>query len=534
MNRRRVPVAILALPRATAALGIGLEASSTHIEVDGIKEGAMKAGRVFSTMRRKVTAMRTCLTSCILALFAIATAAHATAGTAFTYQGYLTDAGQPFDGVADIQFRVFAVQSGGTRLGPILTFNQLEIIGGYFVADLDFGPGIFDGADRWLMLTVNGVNLSPRQPILAAPYSLYALDGNEGPPGPQGPQGTPGPTGGTGPQGPVGPVGPVGPAGPEGPPGPGTTVTLTPQQIASGAWWEAPDREATIILESGSNPRGIAFDGSHIWVACGGTNNVLRIEPVSAEIIATVELGVLSYPWGVGFDGTHIWVTLSTLQGAGGVVKIDLATNSVVSSIGTGNNPRGVRYGAGSIWVANLSSNTVTRINPATGAVQATIPVTGSPYALVYDGEAMWVTRQSSPGRRISKIDPATNQLSIEGISLGEVGGAAFDGQNLWVANQDPDSNDYYHRVSHPSANGSTTYLYFEDPKPVTKGVLFDGQYVWMTVTTNTHFLVRFRPSAPRDWTTFTVGSGPYGLAFDGTNIWVTCTTSNRIQKIRR
>jgi len=47
MNRRRVPVAILALPRATAALGIGLEASSTRIEIDGIKERAMKASEEY-------------------------------------------------------------------------------------------------------------------------------------------------------------------------------------------------------------------------------------------------------------------------------------------------------------------------------------------------------------------------------------------------------------------------------------------------------------------------------------------------------
>ena len=38
----------------------------------------------------------------------------------------------------------------------------------------EFGPESFNGEERWLEITVDGVTLTPRQPITAAPYALYA------------------------------------------------------------------------------------------------------------------------------------------------------------------------------------------------------------------------------------------------------------------------------------------------------------------------------------------------------------------------
>jgi hypothetical protein len=86
-----------------------------------------------------------------------------------------------------------------------------------FSVNLDFGEGTFDGTPRWLETEVRAgasveeyTTLTPRQPLLASPYALFALSGNEGPQGDVGPQG---------PQGDVGPQGPQGETGPEGPPG---------------------------------------------------------------------------------------------------------------------------------------------------------------------------------------------------------------------------------------------------------------------------------------------------------------------------
>lgn len=471
-----------------------------------------------------------------------APAAHGSAGTLFTYQGYLTDQGEALDGTVEIDFRLFDVPTGGTRIGPALTFAGLEVIGGYFVVDLDFGAGAFDGNARWLQLRVNGVTLLPRQPIHSAPYALYALDGNEGPQGPPGPTGPPGPQGPAGPAGPPGPQGLQGPQGVQGPQGPegppGTGVALTTEQIALEEWWTDPGREAVLRDGPVVAPRGIAFDGSHMWVACNGNNTVLKIEAASAEIVATVQLNPLVRPWGVAFDGAHIWVTTYSAQGFGGVSKIDRTTNTVVDTISTGRNPRGVRFGAGSIWVANRSSNTVTRINPTTGEVQAIVEVSGAPYWIVHDGTAIWVSRQTD--NRISKIDPETNEIAVQGISgvgMTSVGGFAFDGNFFWVSN--PSATPAYSFFFVTRSGNSVSSLPYPG-NPTTRSVLFDGQYVWVTARDpdrpfgERDFLFRFRPSNRGVREEQAIDAGAYGLAFDGSAIWVTCTDENVIRKIRR
>ena len=146
-------------------------------------------------------------------------------GNGFTYQGRLLESGEPYTGIADLAFRLFDAETGGNQVGPELLAPGLPIDNGLFTIDLDFGPEIFFGSERWLEIEVNGTTLAPRQPMMPAPYALYALAGTEGPqgpegpPGPQGPEGPEGPAGPQGDQGPPGPMGPEGPTGPEGPQG---------------------------------------------------------------------------------------------------------------------------------------------------------------------------------------------------------------------------------------------------------------------------------------------------------------------------
>src|SRR5438132_3291147 len=101
-------------------------------------------------------------------------------GTAFTYQGRLTDNGSPANGSYDLQFTLFGVSSGGSAIAGPLTASHTGISNGLFTVTLDFGAGLFTGADRWLEISTrtNGggafSNLSPRQPITSSPYAIYA------------------------------------------------------------------------------------------------------------------------------------------------------------------------------------------------------------------------------------------------------------------------------------------------------------------------------------------------------------------------
>lgn len=121
----------------------------------------------------------------IAALAALAAgAAVAMAQTEFTYQGQLKSAGVLADGSFDLTFRLWDADMGGSQIGGAVVVNDEPIINGLLTAQLDFGVGAFDGDPRWLEIAVRPgasgggyTTLSPRQPLTAVPYALYAMGG---------------------------------------------------------------------------------------------------------------------------------------------------------------------------------------------------------------------------------------------------------------------------------------------------------------------------------------------------------------------
>jgi hypothetical protein len=100
-------------------------------------------------------------------------------GTAFTYQGYITDTGSPANGSYNIAFKLYNDASGGTQVGSTVTKNAVTVSDGYFTVELDFGD-VFDGTALWLEIEVQGPGdpgftaLSPRQPLRPTPYAINA------------------------------------------------------------------------------------------------------------------------------------------------------------------------------------------------------------------------------------------------------------------------------------------------------------------------------------------------------------------------
>jgi len=103
-------------------------------------------------------------------------------GTEFTYQGFLTDGGSAAAGTYDLRFLLYDAAVGGTQVGSSVHLEDVVIIDGLFTVQLDFGLAAFAGEERWLEIGVRPgdstaafTGLSPRQPLTATPYALYAL-----------------------------------------------------------------------------------------------------------------------------------------------------------------------------------------------------------------------------------------------------------------------------------------------------------------------------------------------------------------------
>ncbi len=111
----------------------------------------------------------------------LSTGTSAPLSTGFTYQGKLKSDGTPYSGVCDLRFGLWDAPGGGAQIGAAQTTTNVGLEEGTFTVQLDFGAGAFPGAARWLAIEVRCpagkggyTALSPRQPLTAAPYALWA------------------------------------------------------------------------------------------------------------------------------------------------------------------------------------------------------------------------------------------------------------------------------------------------------------------------------------------------------------------------
>jgi hypothetical protein len=101
-------------------------------------------------------------------------------GTAFTYQGRLSDGTNSANGVYDLQFTIYDTPIGFNTIAGPITNSAVNVSNGLFTVALDFGANPFTGAARYLDIAArtNGtgafVTLSPRQKLTPAPYAMTA------------------------------------------------------------------------------------------------------------------------------------------------------------------------------------------------------------------------------------------------------------------------------------------------------------------------------------------------------------------------
>ena len=120
--------------------------------------------------------------SLLITLFVCGATLALAQSTEFTYQGNLVENSIPANGNYDFEFRLFAVSTDGTPIGTRTRLN-VPVTNGGFTVRLDFSPAAFNGADRFLEITVKPAAspnpftmLSPRQQITYAPYSFHSLN----------------------------------------------------------------------------------------------------------------------------------------------------------------------------------------------------------------------------------------------------------------------------------------------------------------------------------------------------------------------
>ncbi len=327
-------------------------------------------------------------------------------GTAFTYQGQLSDRGSAANGTYDFRFRLAADAQANNLVGSPTVTNGIPVVNGLFAVALDFG-GVFSGSNYWLEVEVrtNGavgyVALAPPQALTPVPYALYAMT----PAGPAGPQGQQGPVGSTGPQGSQGLGGPTGPQGPLGPQGAqGGTGGTGPQGPQGPTGPQGP---------AGVSPFNLAGTNAYYL---GGFVGIGTSNPATAlEVKGTVSAA--------GFSGSGLGLT--------GLNGNAIANGSIT----------GLQIASGSVGNAQLANGAVNGATIADGSVtpaDLNVPSFGTTFwqASGNSGTTAGVnflgTLDNQPlefkviGVRALRLEPGTNAL--HGFSPNVIGGCPNNG----------------------------------------------------------------------------------------------------------
>jgi len=352
----------------------------------------------------------------------------------FTYQGRLTNGGGGVSTACDFRFKLFDAAAAGAQIGSTLLLNSTAPVDGFLTVGLDFGFPAFTGDARWLEIEVRNpagsgdfTTLTPRQPVTATPYAMYALNSAPGPVGPQGPAGLQGPIGNTG------PTGPQGSTGPAGSPDSGndivtklndaaTTTFVAGSRIADNSITAAKiaNRTRRVFIP----PSAMTFSSQAIFILTGNIGDVTAVwAPRLGDNIANEAMNfTINVPAdyaGSGVTGLNAprltlhWGTDSTA--ASRKVNVDFAFRNAADFTGAvGNSFRyNIRSGAGA------AINAAESANPATGAITAqTIPEAdetwaGNPTWAAGDVIVISLRRNAGAGD-----DPNDAKMGILGISF--------------------------------------------------------------------------------------------------------------------
>ena len=194
---------------------------------------------------------------------------------------------------------------------------------------------------------------------------------------------------------------------------------------------DAVSHKVVARLPFGSQPWDVVFDARQAWVLLGDERRVARVDLASHKVLSSTRLPFS--PGAIATGGGSAWVTEDN---GPRLVRLDGTTGRIVKTFSVSirgdhvASPRGIAYGAGSVWVAR-GPETV-RVDPTEGQVLRRIPTPLAATAIVFAEGAVWVA--SAENGRVVKIDPAINQVTASTPLHATITDLAVGNGSVWVS----------------------------------------------------------------------------------------------------
>jgi YVTN family beta-propeller protein len=249
-----------------------------------------------------------------------------------------------------------------------------------------------------------------------------------------------------------------------------------------------------------------------------GVSGVVAVDTGSGQIAAATSL--TGTPAALSTCGGSVWVADAS---DGTVSRIDPASGVSIDRITVGGDPTSIASGDGTVWVANTDGATALRINPTTETVTQTIPLgAGAPDALALGGGRLWVADSST--RTLHELDPATGER-LRTIPLQVSPSAiAFGFGALWVAGYDTATV-----LKLDPASGQVVGRVHVGTGP--DALAFAAGDIWVANSLDSTVSM-IDPASLAFEATIPVGSGPTAVISDAGSVWVASRHSDSVSRI--
>jgi YVTN family beta-propeller protein len=187
--------------------------------------------------------------------------------------------------------------------------------------------------------------------------------------------------------------------------------------------------------------------------------------------------------------------------------------------------------GAGSLWMANDSDYTITRVDLAKSEVVAKIKASGDsqsacdvcgPMSVSASGDQIWFTDRIT--KSVSRIDPETNRV-VESIPVGILPyDIAIDGDTLWVTDFD---NELVVRVDTDEKQVVSRLEDFNGPT----GIVLGAGSVWV-LDHSADSLVRIDPQTNKIVEEIPIGYAPENIEFGAGDVWTANATNFSVSRV--
>ena len=301
------------------------------------------------------------------------------------------------------------------------------------------------------------------------------------------------------------------------------------QHAEAKKWFTPQDPNSLTLTDVGTNPEGVEFDGTDLWVANHGSGTVMRIRPGDGKVLGT---------WTGATNATGIVCAMGKIFVTGDTSPGNLYMIDPTQPAGTvtpltddmGKFSAGIAFDGLRIWTADRGGTvSIVSLNPTT----VTRVSTGFifPIGILYDGAHIWVTDHTK-----------LHKLNSDGSIVQTIDGIGsfphypvFDGTNIWVPGFDSESVVVV-RVKDAEGNPLATAFVLKTFTgnglfgPITAA--FDGERIMVTNSANsTVSLWKAADLTPLGSFSTGTATGPNGACSDGLNFWFTLRGTNRLAR---